>query len=80
MHDPKQLVDAARANGEPQLAEWLQREVDENRRTRRRDGMIRLATAAAVLAIAALLAIGVTRLAADALGPEPTPAEEPMNP
>lgn len=38
--DPEEVVKAARANGEPQLAEWLQAEVDQIGREKRNGRLI----------------------------------------
>lgn len=59
--DPQKVVERARAQGEPQLAEWLQREVDDQRREKQ---LGRLKVAFYVLAfwlgLGALLAWGLS--------------------
>lgn len=54
--DPKEAVEAARASGDPQVAEWMQREADAYTREKR-NGRLTVAACAIVpwLVIAALL-------------------------
>ena len=53
--DPQEVVKAARANGEPQLAEWLQREVDEHNADIRKGYLMMFAIGSLQLTLIGLL-------------------------